>query len=60
VADFHNPTGLTMAAADRAALALACARAGVVLVADETMAELRLDGRRSRRRSPRTTPGARS
>ncbi len=44
VADFHNPTGLTMAAGDRAALALACARAGVVLVADETMAELRLDG----------------
>ena len=26
--DFHNPTGLTMRAADRAALALTCARAG--------------------------------
>lgn len=44
VADFHNPTGLTMRAADRAALALTCARAGTVLVADETCAELRLDG----------------
>src|SRR5215218_688251 len=44
VADFHNPTGLTMRAADRAALALTCARAGTVLVSDETCAELRLDG----------------
>jgi len=44
VPDFHNPTGLTMRAADRAVLALACARAGTVLVADETCAELRLDG----------------
>lgn len=44
VPDFHNPTGLTMRAADRAALALTCARAGTVLVADETCAELRLDG----------------
>jgi DNA-binding transcriptional MocR family regulator len=42
--DFHNPTGLTMSAADRATLAETCARAGVVLVADETNAELRLDG----------------
>jgi DNA-binding transcriptional MocR family regulator len=33
-----------MAAADREELAHACARAGVVLVADETNAELRLDG----------------
>jgi DNA-binding transcriptional MocR family regulator len=44
VADFHNPTGLTMRAADRAALARACARAGTLLVVDETFAELRLDG----------------
>jgi DNA-binding transcriptional MocR family regulator len=44
VPDFHNPTGLTMRTADRAALALICARAGTVLVADETCAELRLDG----------------
>jgi DNA-binding transcriptional MocR family regulator len=44
VADFHNPTGLTMRAAAREAIALTCARAGTVLVADETCAELRLDG----------------
>jgi DNA-binding transcriptional MocR family regulator len=44
VPDFHNPTGLTMRAAEREALALTCARAGTVLVADETCAELRLDG----------------
>jgi DNA-binding transcriptional MocR family regulator len=45
--DFHNPTGMTMGAAQRAALVEACARAGTVLVADETCAELRLDGPRS-------------
>ena len=44
IADFHNPTGLTMAAAVRESLAAACARAGTVLVVDETLAELRLDG----------------
>jgi DNA-binding transcriptional MocR family regulator len=44
VPDFHNPTGLTMRAAEREALALTCARAGTVLVADETCSELRLDG----------------
>jgi DNA-binding transcriptional MocR family regulator len=44
VPDFHNPTGLTMSAAHRAALAATCARAGTVLIADETCAELRLDG----------------
>lgn len=44
VADFHNPTGLTMPAADRERLARACARAGTLLVSDETNAELRLDG----------------
>jgi len=42
--DFHNPTGMTMSAAQRAGLVDACARAGTVLVADETCAELRLDG----------------
>jgi DNA-binding transcriptional MocR family regulator len=46
VADFHNPTGLTMAAAAREAIAVTCARAGTVLVVDETTAELRLDGPR--------------
>jgi DNA-binding transcriptional MocR family regulator len=44
VAEFHNPTGLTMRAAAREAIALTCARAGTVLVSDETCAELRLDG----------------
>jgi DNA-binding transcriptional MocR family regulator len=44
VPDFQNPTGLVMAAAQRAALPAACARAGVLLVADETTTELRLDG----------------
>jgi DNA-binding transcriptional MocR family regulator len=44
VADFHNPTGLVMTAEDRTALARACARAGTLLVVDETFAELRLDG----------------
>ena len=42
--DFHNPTGLTMGAAARAALGDACARTGTVLVADETYADLRIDG----------------
>lgn len=44
IADFHNPTGLVMAPAQRAALARACARSGTLLVVDETNAELRLDG----------------
>jgi len=44
IPDFQNPTGLVMAVADREGLARTCARAGVVLVADETTAELRLDG----------------
>lgn len=42
--DFHNPTGLSMADADRRAITAACARAAVTLIADETTAELRLDG----------------
>ena len=41
--DFHNPTGLSMVAGERAALVEACARAGTILVADETCAELGLD-----------------
>jgi len=44
VPDFHNPTGLTMAAAQRSVLAEECACAGTILVADETLTELRLDG----------------
>lgn len=44
VPDFHNPTGLTMRAEHRHALARVCARAGTTLIADETFAELRLDG----------------
>jgi DNA-binding transcriptional MocR family regulator len=42
--DFHNPTALSMAPGARAAIARACARSGAVVVADETTAELRLDG----------------
>ncbi len=42
--DFQNPTGLSMGEPERAALAERCARAGTVLVADETTAELWLDG----------------
>ncbi|MEN3278914.1 MAG: hypothetical protein V7607_54 [Solirubrobacteraceae bacterium] len=45
--DFHNPTGMTMGPTERAALIEVCAHAGTVLVADETCAELRLDGPRS-------------
>lgn len=44
VPDFHNPTGLLMSAAQREELARACARAGTLLIADETCAELHLDG----------------
>jgi DNA-binding transcriptional MocR family regulator len=44
VPDFQHPTGLVMRAAEREALALTCARAGALLVADETCAELCLDG----------------
>src|SRR5262245_51989842 len=42
--DHHNPTGLTLAEDDRPRLAQACARAGVMLIADETTAELNIDG----------------
>jgi DNA-binding transcriptional MocR family regulator len=44
IPDFHNPTGLTMSAGHRAAVAAMAARAGMLVVADETAAELRLDG----------------
>ncbi len=44
VPDFHNPTGLVMSAPDREEIARACARAGTLLIADETCSELRLDG----------------
>jgi DNA-binding transcriptional MocR family regulator len=44
IPDHHNPTGLTLAEHDRPRLAQACARAGVLLIADETTAELNIDG----------------
>jgi DNA-binding transcriptional MocR family regulator len=44
VPDYQHPTGLVMRAAEREAIATTCARAGAVLVADETCSELRLDG----------------
>jgi DNA-binding transcriptional MocR family regulator len=44
IPDYHNPTGLSLAGDDRHGLAQACARAGVTLIADETTAELRIDG----------------
>ncbi len=42
VPDFHNPTGRLMDAATREAVRAVAARHGVVLVVDETMAELDL------------------
>jgi DNA-binding transcriptional MocR family regulator len=47
--DHHNPTGLTMGDAQRREIVAACARAGVLVVADETAAELRIDGAPRRR-----------
>src|SRR3954452_7713048 len=44
IPDYHNPTGLSLADEARPVLAQACARAGVILIADETTAELRIDG----------------
>lgn len=44
VPDFHNPTGRLMPDAQRRRLAAAAAAAGTVLVADETLRELNLDG----------------
>ncbi|MFH8367201.1 PLP-dependent aminotransferase family protein [Streptomyces sp. NPDC018031] len=44
IADFHNPTGALAGDEQRRALVDAARSAGTVLVADETMAELVLDG----------------
>lgn len=44
IADFHNPTGALADDAQRRELVDAARAAGTVLVADETMAELWLDG----------------
>jgi DNA-binding transcriptional MocR family regulator len=42
--DFHNPTGAVMPAEQRQRLMGAAVRQDTVVVADETMAELRIDG----------------
>lgn len=42
--DLHNPTGATMPASTRRVLLEAAAAVGTVVVADETMGELRIDG----------------
>lgn len=44
VPDFHNPTGRLMPDAQRRRLVRAAAASGTVLVADETLRELNLDG----------------
>ena len=44
IPDYHNPTGLTLIDQDRPRLAQACTRAGVMLIVDETTAELQIDG----------------
>ncbi|RDV08511.1 PLP-dependent aminotransferase family protein [Arthrobacter sp. RT-1] len=44
VPDFHNPTGLVMPDSQRRRLARAASAAGTVLVVDETLRELNLDG----------------
>jgi DNA-binding transcriptional MocR family regulator len=44
VPDFHNPTGRLMSDAQRSRLVRAAAAAGTVLVVDETLRELNLDG----------------
>lgn len=43
VPDFHNPTGASMASAERRTVAAAAARAGTILVIDETTADLDID-----------------
>ena len=43
VPDNHNPTGASLAAAGRAALAAVASATGTVLVVDETMVELTID-----------------
>ena len=42
--DFHNPTGATMPADQRARVLDAAAAEGTVVIVDETMAELAIDG----------------
>ncbi|RAX16185.1 PLP-dependent aminotransferase family protein [Pseudarthrobacter sp. AG30] len=44
VPDFHNPTGMIMPDEQRRLLARAAAASGTVLVADETLRDLNLDG----------------
>ncbi|MEY9775131.1 PLP-dependent aminotransferase family protein [Arthrobacter sp. MW3 TE3886] len=44
VPDFHNPTGRLMPDSERRRLVKAAAASGTVLVADETLRELNLDG----------------
>lgn len=44
VPDFHNPTGRLMSDSQRSRLVRAAAAAGTVLVVDETLRELNLDG----------------
>ncbi|ROS48825.1 PLP-dependent aminotransferase family protein [Frigoribacterium sp. PhB118] len=44
--DFHNPTGATMPADQRARVLEAAAAEGTVVIADETMAEMAIDDRR--------------
>ncbi|MCU1632059.1 MAG: GntR family transcriptional regulator [Micrococcaceae bacterium] len=42
--DFHNPTGAVMPPGQRQRLMAAAARQGTIVIADETMAELRIEG----------------
>jgi DNA-binding transcriptional MocR family regulator len=53
VADFHNPTGALADEDRRRAMVDAARSAGTVLVVDETMAELHLDGEEGRAAMPR-------
>ncbi|GAB2474271.1 PLP-dependent aminotransferase family protein [Xylanimonas ulmi] len=43
IPDFHNPTGLTLTAAERQAVRAAAERYGVTVLGDETLSELALD-----------------
>jgi DNA-binding transcriptional MocR family regulator len=47
VPDFHNPTGRLMTDTERRRLVRAAAGAGTILVADETLRELNLEGRQT-------------
>jgi DNA-binding transcriptional MocR family regulator len=42
--DLHNPTGATMSVADRMTLLREAADAGTIVIADETVGELRIEG----------------